>query len=114
VKRNYGWFQLASHLRIPLKETMESHSERDLQMWLLFLQMEQDIPNRSDQYLMAIRKTLVDSKRAKGTPETPLEHFRLKFIQPKPIKPTTSPRFNADTLEYEKAIWMGAVGYKKS
>ena len=89
---------------------MESHTERELKAWLLFFFLETNRPTKSDHYLMAIRKTLIDSKRAKGTPAIPFDSLKITFKQPE----TTTPRKSLTNLEYEKATWMGVIGHKPS
>ncbi len=108
-----GWLTLASHLRMPLRACMQSHTHREYKnLWLPYLDKQWNRPSRTDNYLMQvaveIRRVLnllcvYGSK--KPADAVTLTQMILKFVQPKPqLKKTQA---------ISKGGWLRAVGLRK-
>lgn len=83
---------------------MAAHTERELGVWLAWLDMQWDRPSRTDQYLMQVacevRRVL-----AKRPNEIKLADFRLRLVEPE-VKPQMT-REQATALS--KARWLGMM-----
>jgi hypothetical protein len=82
---------------------MRAHTVREMRVWLAWLDMELDKPDRSDHYAMQVacevRRVLARNPRG-----IQVGDFRLRFHAPK----STSA---AQAAQWSKAKWFAAVGY---
>lgn len=91
-----------------LRECMEKHTERELRVWLEWLNLQMDEPDRGDWYSMQIacevRRVITLLCQSRRDP-TPVD-FKLKFQK--------GPQIKAESIEqaaqWAKAKWFGAVG----
>lgn len=91
---------------MPLRQCMESHTERELRGWLSWIVMnkERDAENPSpDQWYMMQIAQEIKRVLSKNPASIKLSNFKLSFKKPKPLSP-----------EQVKSRWFGLVGYKGS
>lgn len=50
-------FELASHLSMSLDDVCEKHSERQVRLWIIWLQQQWNKPNRTDYYILKMIQT---------------------------------------------------------
>lgn len=84
---------------------MRQHTERELRVWLAWMTMQWDNPDRSDYYLMQVacevRRVLSNNPRG-----IKVADFRLQFGQPAAGRPAS----RQQAAEWSKARWFAAVG----
>lgn len=81
------WFDLASHLQLPVQECKTRISHREFQAWNLYLAEAWNSPNKTEYYLMQIALEVRRSNSRRPNKHK-LEHMKLSFDtgQPKPKK----------------------------
>jgi hypothetical protein len=84
---------------------MRSHTEKELKVWLAWLDMQWDQPDRTDCYLMQVacevRRVLARNPRA-----IHVKDFKLKF----PRRSRTKVMSKEQAAAWSKARWFAAVG----
>lgn len=113
MRRYYGWLKIASHLHMSVYRCrQEIRTHREYRTWLRFLQDEQNVPSRSDWYLMQLTDavfslpSLVWGKRPK---KISLRWFRIWFGSNKPKPMLTKDK----AIKLAQARWFGITGYKR-
>ncbi len=112
-----GWLTLASHLHMPLRACMQTHTHREYKTWLTWLDEQWNRPSRSDNYSMQVAiklQELLNIVRVYGSKKQPAtvnpDDMKLEFVQP---KPKTAQKITPEMLAMSKAGWFNAVHYKK-
>lgn len=105
---------LAHELGMSIDECMSKHTERQKDMWMLWLQRNMDRPDRGDHYLMANTAVLHDilallpGKRAKATDPNQLK-IKFKFKRRGPLSEAEKRMIT----EHAKAAWAMRTGSVK-
>jgi len=109
---NQGWFDLASHLGMSLNEVQEKHSERQLKLWMLYLQRQWNRPNRTDHYLMQVAALVRDQNKKRGQAPTKIGQLLITFGMNKLFK-SNKPEEAQPTPEIDKVLEQDAKNKKK-
>lgn len=101
------WFELASHLKVPVGELMSRISSTEFLEWCLFLEKKRKSelaqPTKIEHYLAALRMDVHNAFSKKQTSK--IERFLLSF--------TTDKAKPKDNAMVSKNYWLRAVGLKK-
>lgn len=97
-------------LGLPLSVCMKSHTFRQYEVWVAFMDEQWNRPDRGDHYLMQIAAEVRRSYTTKPT-QVKESKFKIEFEaktkdKPKPMTDQQKAAANA----IAKARWMGAVG----
>lgn len=89
---------------------MRKHTQRQLLMWMAWLEMQWSRPDRTAYYLMQVSAE-VRRGNAKKPAAVKMEHFKLNFGSTTSTtkKPVTPERVR-QVSEWAKASWIGVVG----
>ena len=106
-----AWFKLASHLHLPLQETMEKTTSKEFLEWIAFIEMERNEREKIDYYL-ALIATEVRRSYVKNPRSVNVEDMLLNF---KPHKAQEVPLSQAEgepdkRIAISKAYWFGVLG----
>lgn len=99
-----AWFQVASHLGIPVSELRDRITESEFEDWLLFIQQEEHRTTKVDHYLAQIAAE-VRRTNVKNPSKVKLQDFLLKFKQAEPPVSRPSKEKVVGKPEGSKHIW---------
>jgi hypothetical protein len=90
---------------------MEAHTERELRVWLAWLEEEEGRPSRADWYSMQVAASVhrVLAAFSRNAPPVRLEDFKLRFRRQdaRAVPPTS----REDAAALAKAAWGARLGF---
>lgn len=106
----YQWLHLAHELKQPLRVVMEHTTERELKVWIAWLQENRCRPTTTEYYLMQIAQCVVASGN-KNAKSVKLKDFDLSNgFRGREVG--SQPKTKEQAVHWQKAKWFGALGIK--
>lgn len=92
---------------MPLRECMETTTNRDYNLWMSYLEEQWNKPSRSDHYLMMVAYYIANVLAKKPKPFNPIKWFiEFTFSGKDKAKPTMS---KEEATKHSKARWFSTV-----
>ena len=98
-----GWFRLSRELGLPLTECLTRTSYRQYRIWMAWLELQFEIPDRSDFYTMQATAEIARAgMEGKSRSKVQMKHFLLRFDKPKEAA--------GDKVQRSKSAWAAVTG----
>lgn len=98
---------------MPIRECQDSHTHREYQVWMCWLEKQWNKPSRSDHYLMRVAQRVLQSQSTKPQ-KVDLDDQKVSFTLVKKKTEEETVESKKEKSKYSKSIWTGLVNYHKS